>query len=196
MNTFFRLTASLSVLTAVALLIGCTPQETPNQPQASVNEGHENRAAHTKTTPAERSPNRQQTSDPKAPRYSVRAPQLGATDGQAAQNQTLNQKADEIAEVVSRIPGVERSAVLLTGKVALVGVDLQKDISGSKIDTIKYSVKEAAERTGKGYNAIVTADVDTVTRVRDLIAGMRAGKPVSTLSDEIADIVSRLIPEM
>lgn len=93
------------------------------------------------------------------------------------------------------IPGVERAYVLLTGRIALVGVDLKADISGSKIDTVKYSVKEAAERTGPGYKAVVTADVDTVTRIRELANGARNGRPISSLADEIADILSRLYPE-
>jgi YhcN/YlaJ family sporulation lipoprotein len=117
-------------------------------------------------------------------------------DGHRVQTQSLTDAANDIANTVNRIPGVERAAVLLTGKTALVGVDLASNITGSRIDTIKYSVKEAAERSGNGYHAIVTADIDTVTRVRALVNGMKNGKPVTTLSDEFADIVSRLIPEM
>lgn len=106
-----------------------------------------------------------------------------------------SQQADHIAQVLTGIPGVERAYVLLTGRICLVGVDLRSDISGSKIDTVKYSVKEAAERTGPGYQAVVSADVDTVTRIRKLAAGVRSGRPITAFSDEIADILSRLIPE-
>ena len=108
----------------------------------------------------------------------------------------MTQQADEIARTVTRIPGVERAAVLIAGKALLVGIDLNSSITGSKIDSIKYSVKEAAERTGKGYHAIVSSDIDTVARTRELINGIRQGRPTSTVSDEVADIVSRLLPEM
>lgn len=195
MSKFSRMMAGTAALTAALLLVGCNPTASPKADQTPANEGRDNLEARTQQTPAERKPNLEQVSEIKAPRHDVRAPALGATDNQGT-DKSLNQQADEIAEIVNRIPGVERSAVLLTGKTALVGVDLQNKISGSKIDSIKFSVKEAAERTGKGYNAVVTADIDTVTRVRELIAGVRAGKPVSTVSDEIADIVSRLLPEM
>lgn len=106
-----------------------------------------------------------------------------------------SQQADHIAQVLTGIPGVQKAYVLLIGKLALVGVDLKSDISGSKIDTIKYSVKEAAERTGPGYKVVVSADVDTVTRIREMSSGVRAGRPISSFTNELADILSRLLPE-
>lgn len=120
------------------------------------------------------------------------------THQQAERPQTYgnpSQQADHIAQVLTGIPGVERAYVLLTGRLALIGVDLKSDISGSKIDTVKYSVKEAAERTGPGYKAVVSADVDTVARIRKMAEGVRGGRPVSSFADEIADILSRLYPE-
>jgi YhcN/YlaJ family sporulation lipoprotein len=177
-------------------LTGCTPEAVP---KISREEGVKRTAegvqnyGDTKTPPAEQRP-QAGVAETREPRYTVRSPRLYSD--QSNDKATLNQRADQIAEMVTRIPGIERAAVLLAGKTALVGVDLAATISGSKIDTIKYSVKEAVERTGNGYNAIVSSDIDTVTRVRELVNGIREGRPVSTAADEIADIVSRLLPEM
>ncbi|HEU4963433.1 MAG TPA: YhcN/YlaJ family sporulation lipoprotein [Bacilli bacterium] len=207
-----RKTATLLLVPALLLsttLVGCNNAAAPDVRQGvqdKVREGKQTAEGvieENKTTRAERNPNRSQVSELRKPKYEINAPKIqgqnrAKTKSQGAKSRinNINRVADYIADTVNRIPGVERSAVLLTGKTALVGVDLSKDISGSKIDTIKYSVKEAAENTGTGYNAIVTADVDTVTRVRELIAGAKAGKPIDSVSDEIADIISRLLPEM
>ncbi|MGZ4031158.1 MAG: YhcN/YlaJ family sporulation lipoprotein [Tumebacillaceae bacterium] len=195
MNFSRSMTALLVTLTTT-LLVGCSPQAVPKltkeQAPTATPEGVQYQQD-IETPIAEKNPKASQVGQLHTPQRTIRAPQV---DGQRAQTQSLTDAATDIANTVNRIPGVERAAVLLTGKTALVGVDLASNISGSKIDTIKYSVKEAAERSGNGYHAVVTADIDTVTRVRALIAGVRNGKPVSTVSDEIADIVSRLLPEM
>jgi YhcN/YlaJ family sporulation lipoprotein len=98
-------------------------------------------------------------------------------------------------DAARRIPGVEGSTVVLAGKTALVGVDLAHTISGSKIDSVKHSVKEAVERTDGGYRVVVIADVDLVSRLREVASGIQQGRPVSAFTDEIADILSRLLPE-
>ncbi|MBL0387644.1 YhcN/YlaJ family sporulation lipoprotein [Tumebacillus sp. ITR2] len=191
------LPVALSLVLATGLT-GCSqkilPQalqkDTPNQ---RTSEGVQNQQAD-KSSPAEKNPNKAQVSEIRKPDYSLRAPKIA--DYNTSAGKTLTQQANEISNVVTRINGVERAAVLLTGKTALVGIDLADNITGSKIDTIKFSVKEAAERTGKGYRAIVSSDIDTITRTRELINAARAGKPITGLSDEIADIVSRLLPEM
>ncbi|PWK14426.1 YhcN/YlaJ family sporulation lipoprotein [Tumebacillus permanentifrigoris] len=200
MKSSRMLTVALSVVLAMTLT-GCTQKMIPqalNKNSADnkrTAEGVQQREATEKTTPAEQNPDRSQVSEIHKPNYSLRAPKIASLNPKNA-DATLTKQADEIANVATRIQGVERAAVFLTGKTALVGIDLADNISGSKIDTIKFSVKEAAERTGKGYRAIVSSDIDTVTRARALVNDVRNGKPISGISDEIADIVSRLLPEM
>lgn len=179
-----------------AAIVGCAPNAAPDNQVREGERTAEGVVEENQTTRAEKNPNKAQVSELRTPQKEVRAPKIRGQKNTKPERMNMNQVADYMADTVNRVPGVERSAVLLTGRTALIGVDLGKDIGGSKIDTIKYSVKEAAENTGSGYRAVVTADVDTVTRVRELIAGMRAGKPVDSIADEIADIVSRLIPEM
>ncbi|KEO84374.1 YhcN/YlaJ family sporulation lipoprotein [Tumebacillus flagellatus] len=191
------LPAALSLALALGLT-GCSQKLIPQALQKDTqnqrtSEGVQDSTA-SRTTPAEQNPNKAQVAETRKPDYSLRGPKIANYN--TMQNQTLTQQANEISNVVTRIPGVERAAVLLTGKTALVGIDLADNITGSKIDTIKYSVKEAAERTGPGYRAIVSSDIDTITRTRQLINSARAGKPITGVTDEIADIVSRLLPEM
>lgn len=197
MNVFSR--KSLLLLTAactVTTLIGCSPQAVPKLTQEQTPKATTEGVQHPtdiQNTPAEQNPNPKQVGQLRQPKQSIQAPQVAAS---RPNQQTLTAQANELAQVINGIVGVKRAAVLLTGKTALIGVDLDASISGSRIDSIKYTVKETAERHAGGYHAVVTSDIDTVQRARNLVAGMRAGKPVSTVSDEIADIISRLVPEM
>jgi YhcN/YlaJ family sporulation lipoprotein len=187
----------LSALMLTVTLVGCSPQANPGdvaKEQATKQSqiaGVEDEA-NNKNSLAEKNPNRAQLQEVRNPNYSVRAPQVTPQ----APRKSAKQMADFIAQSVNRIPGVERSAVVVTGNTAIVGLDLKSTISGSRIDTIKYAAKETAEGSTNGMRAVVTADVDTVTRLRELMAGARQGRPIDSFGDEIADIISRLIPEV
>lgn len=185
------------VLLATSMLLGgCTPSNSQSQSQGQGQpESLRARNAQMQTTPAENQPDPKEAESVPHPTQSQRVPTV--TNGSNDQR-SLTQKAQDIANVVTRLPGVERAAVLLIGHTALVGVDLRSDISGSKIDTLKFSVKEAVQHSGSGagYRAVVSADVDTVTRIKKMANGVKQGKPVSSFADEIADILSRLLPEV
>jgi YhcN/YlaJ family sporulation lipoprotein len=187
--------ASAIVLLSVVLATAGCRQASP-KPEDSPNPRGAGRPEQNVTPPGEEHPSAKEAPDmPGNPdqQKNVRVPQQAQYP---RQDGNATQQADRIAQVVTGIPGVDGANVLLTGRVALVGVDLKSNISGSKIDTLKFSVKEAAERTGKGYRAIVFADVDTVTRIRQMAEGVRSGRPISSFSNEIADILSRLVPEV
>ncbi|MFC4767318.1 YhcN/YlaJ family sporulation lipoprotein [Effusibacillus consociatus] len=184
--------STFMVLCTFISLAGCRPAAQPKY--GPTTEGP-NKPGMERTPPGEENPTTKEAPEiPGNPdaQKNIRSPQQ---EQRSTAYGNASQQADHIAQVLIRIPGVERAYVLLTGRLCLVGVDLKSDISGSKIDTVKYSVKEAAERTGPGYKAVVTADVDTVTRIRELSNGVRSGRPISSFADEIADILSRLFPE-
>lgn len=186
-------TSVLLALCAFLSLAGCRPSA--QAPKYGPTPDGMSKPGQERTPPGEEHPSAKEAQDKPAnpdQQKNIRSPQQ---EKRSEAYGNASQQADHIAQVLTGIPGVERAYVLLTGRLALIGIDLKSDISGSKIDTVKYSVKEAAERTGPGYKAVVTADVDTVTRIRKMAAGVRAGRPVSSFADELADILSRLLPE-
>jgi YhcN/YlaJ family sporulation lipoprotein len=186
------LTAAL--FSCLLFAIGCHPAVTERAPKATP-DGVQ-KYDQVRTPSAEHSPQVSEAPDkpahPEQHQGKINAPQLESRKPDQA---NLSEMANRIAQECTRVKGVSNAYVLLTGKTALIGVDIDSKITGSKIDSIKYSVKEAAERIGPGYHAVVSADLDTVTRIRNLASGVRAGRPTSTFSDEVADILSRLLPE-
>lgn len=186
-------TSAVMILSAFIMLTGCRPAA--QGPKYGPTTDGMNTPNQDRTPPGEERPSTKEAPNlPGNPdqQKNIRAPKQ---EDRPKTYGNATQQADHIAQVVTRIPGVERAYVMLTGKLALVGVDLKSDISGSKIDSVKYSCKEAAERTGPGYKAVVSADVDTVTRIRKMADGVRSGRTVSSFTDEIADVLSRLLPE-
>ncbi|MDI3256191.1 MAG: YhcN/YlaJ family sporulation lipoprotein [Kyrpidia sp.] len=187
-NAHLKMSVTLAVLLG-GVLAGCAPSAAPPESARDtgprVTEDGTQRSEEVQNPPGERA-------DQAPPPRPQPIPQQAGKPGQPLPPDQVMRHMNDAAR---RIPGVEGSTVVLVGRTALVGVDLDHTITGSKIDSIKHSVKEAVERTDSGYRAAVTADVDLVARLRAMAAGIQQGRPVSTFTDEIADILSRLLPE-
>lgn len=100
--------------------------------------------------------------------------------------------ADDIARQVAKIPGVENAYVVITGKTALIGLDLDNNITGKTTTNIK---KQAAKKAtdNKGItDAQVTSNPDLVGRVKDIADGIRTGRPLSEFGDQIMEIINRI----
>lgn len=120
--------------------------------------------------------------------------------GFANNNQTETQGksgqdvAQHLTQLASRVPEVHDVTAIVIGDFAIVGVDVNDELDRSDVGVIKYSVAEALKSDPYGANAFVTADVDTVTRLREMRAQMDAGHPVAGIMEELAGIVGRLMP--
>lgn len=120
--------------------------------------------------------------------------------GVGKENNNRNQEAQEAAErLVKLATGVEEvndATAVVVGRWAIVGVDVNAQLDRSKVGSIKYTVAEALKADPKGAYAIVTADLDTNYRLRQMAKEIREGKPIAGVMDELAAIVGRLMPQI
>jgi len=121
--------------------------------------------------------------------------------------QALNDTANELQrnpkevsahlETLARgVEGVQDANCVVFGKYAIVGIDVDEKMERSQVGTIKYAVAEAFRKDPYGIDALVTADIDMGQRIREIRADIRNGRPISGFTDELADIVGRLIPQI
>ncbi|CAH0305378.1 hypothetical protein SRABI84_04655 [Peribacillus simplex] len=113
-----------------------------------------------------------------------------------ADRHTGQQTAKRLTGLVKSIPEVNDATAVVLGKYAIVGIDIDQDIERSQVGTIKYSVGEALKHDPDGANAIIVADPDLNERIREVAKDIKDGKPVTGLLNELADITSRVIPEV
>ncbi|MFC5703619.1 YhcN/YlaJ family sporulation lipoprotein [Cohnella faecalis] len=100
-------------------------------------------------------------------------------------------------EMLARgVAGVRNANCVVFGKYAIVGIDVDEKLERSRVGTIKYSVAEAFRKDPYGIDALVTADMDLAQRLREIRADVRQGRPVAGFSEELADIVGRLVPQI
>ncbi|MFC7392414.1 YhcN/YlaJ family sporulation lipoprotein [Scopulibacillus cellulosilyticus] len=105
------------------------------------------------------------------------------------------QIANRLVNIADKTPGVRSATAVVLGDYAVVGIDLDKNLDRDRVGTIKYSVAQALKNDPYGANAVVTSDPDTVQRLREMGQGIREGKPVKGIADELANMVERIMPD-
>ncbi|WP_163150033.1 YhcN/YlaJ family sporulation lipoprotein [Anoxybacillus sp. MB8] len=111
-------------------------------------------------------------------------------------NKSGQQIARHLAHLASSVPNVNDATVLVVGKYALVGIDVNAKLDPSHVGTVKYSVVESLQKDPYGANAIVIADADLNARLKAIQKQVENGKPIQGFMDELAAIVGRVMPEI
>ncbi|ANB61943.1 YhcN/YlaJ family sporulation lipoprotein [Anoxybacteroides amylolyticum] len=118
------------------------------------------------------------------------------TVNEKVQTKSGQQIAHHLADLANRVPNVEDATVLVVGKYAVVGIDVNDNIDRSRVGTVKYSVAESLQKDPYGANAIIIADPDLYTRFKNIARQVDNGRPVQSVMNELAAIVSRVMPEI
>lgn len=125
--------------------------------------------------------------------------QMNRNNEQRDRNQTARPQAqktaDRMTKLATSINGVKQATAVVVGNYTLVGIDVDPTIDRNRVGTIKYSVAQALKDDPQGKNALVTADTDIMHRLRELNKKIAQGHPIAGLTDEIADIAARIVPQ-
>lgn len=104
--------------------------------------------------------------------------------------------AERLADLAASVPEVNRATCVVMGNTAIVGIDVKGSLDSSQVGTVKYSVAEILRNDPYGVHAIVTADLDLYHRIQNVADDLRKGNPISGLSNELADIIGRIMPQV
>lgn len=104
--------------------------------------------------------------------------------------------AAHLEALAKRIRGVNDANCVVFGKYAIVGIDVDAKLERSSVGAVKYAVAEAFRKDPYGIDALVTADIDIVQRLREIRADAARGRPIAGFAEELADIVGRLVPQI
>jgi len=158
--------STLALLMGLSVLSGCPPQRKP---------------VPTPTPP----PGPTAPAPPATPAPAVPGPNTQAQARDAA---------DDIATRVATVDGVNKASVVVVGNVALIGIDLDKDVEKGQTEGIRENAARRAKEDPRIVNAVVETDPDSVARIQKIADGVRKGRPISEFFDEIAEFFNRLKP--
>ncbi|WP_273125302.1 YhcN/YlaJ family sporulation lipoprotein [Metabacillus sp. HB246100] len=101
-----------------------------------------------------------------------------------------------LVELANQVPDVNDATAVVLGQFAVVGIDVNANLDRNKVESIKYTVAESLMHDPYGARAIVLADADTNTRLKQMGKEIEEGRPIIGILDELAAIVGRVIPEL
>lgn len=108
----------------------------------------------------------------------------------------LDRRAEKLAKEATKVKGVRKAAIVISGSMAYVGIDLQPNLKGQSTEAVKEAVADRVENADKKITrAYVTSDVGLVTRIRRVADGIADGRPISSFADEIREIGERIAPD-
>lgn len=112
------------------------------------------------------------------------------------ENETFSNQeiATHLATIASEVPNVNDAIAIVAGPYAVVGIDIDATSERQQVGTIKFSVNEALRYDPYGKTTVVIADADMMQRLRDMRVKLDQGHPVQGVVDELAEIVSRVMP--
>lgn len=142
--------------------------------------------------PANKPPANEAAPPPGAGPRKIRVEQTAPEPSRTGQNQAV---AERMVRIATSFPQVKSATAVVAGKYTIVGIDVDPTLDRGRVGTLKYSVAQALHEDPQGKNALVTADVDLVQRLRELADDMRAGRPVAGIAEELAEIAGRIIPQ-
>lgn len=124
--------------------------------------------------------------------YRQTVPQT-ATD--TNQRRSIQANSKHLVDIANKVPHVRGASAVALGKYAIVAIDVDPTLDRARVGTIKQTVSEALKEDPKGANALVTADVDLMQRIRNLNKDISQGRPISGIMNELAAIAARIAPQ-
>jgi YhcN/YlaJ family sporulation lipoprotein len=104
--------------------------------------------------------------------------------------------SNRVAMEAGKVAGVDKATAIVSGKMIYIGLDLKANLDKTKSAAAEKNVMDQVKNIEPGYTVIVTSDVDTVTRIKNVAQGIAQGQPLSSFTNEIANIGTRLTPKI
>ncbi|MGB9791273.1 MAG: YhcN/YlaJ family sporulation lipoprotein [Thermacetogeniaceae bacterium] len=104
--------------------------------------------------------------------------------------------AERIAREAVKVSGVREATVVISGRTAYIGLNLNPNVEKNRTATIKKTVADKAKAAEPSLVRVnVTSDPDLVARLKRIADGIKKGKPVSSFASELAEIERRITPK-
>jgi len=118
-----------------------------------------------------------------------------AQPNQAAQPAQETQRAQMLAQKISSMEEINAATVVVVQNSAWVGVDMKAGTAANMTDQTKNRITELVKAEDNAIQTVfVTADADTVTRLRNIAQSVAAGQPLSGFITELNEMGRRITP--
>lgn len=103
---------------------------------------------------------------------------------------------ERIAREAVKVNGVREATVVVSGRTAYIGLNLEPNVKKERTVAIKRVVADRAKAAEPSLLKVnVTSDPDLVARLKRIADGIKKGRPVSSFASELAEIDRRITPK-
>lgn len=122
----------------------------------------------------------------------ARKPETNANRNPVAQE---NKQAGNLADEATKVEGVKSAYVVVSGNMAVVGLNINRGVETTETNRIKREVGERLRNAdGQISDVRISTDADTVTRIRRISEGVNQGRPLTDFTKQLNEIVRRTAP--
>ncbi len=105
------------------------------------------------------------------------------------------QKAQRIARDTDKIDRVQKSTVVVAGKKAYIGLDLEPGMQEEQLLEVENIVADRIKGTQESINTVyVSSDAAFVSEIKKIARGIARGDPVSRYAPELEELGSNIKP--
>ncbi len=105
-----------------------------------------------------------------------------------------NQQVTRAQNEAQRVSGVRSASAIISGRTMYIGLDLDANLGANKSAMVEKEVLNKEKKMFPAYTVMVSSDIDTVTRIKKVARGIASGTPLTSFSNEIKDIGTRMAP--
>ncbi|MDQ0243420.1 YhcN/YlaJ family sporulation lipoprotein [Bacillus fengqiuensis] len=110
-------------------------------------------------------------------------------------DEPLMNVADEAADRVADLQGVERANVIVTERNAYVAAQLDDNAEGKLTREMENNIANAVRKTDADIqNVYVSTNPDFIDRMDNYVNDIGEGRPIGGLFDEFTEVVRRVFP--
>ncbi len=107
------------------------------------------------------------------------------------------QDSQQVARTAESVNGVERAWVVVSGRTAYVGLELDRQNDADDARSIERNVTQQVENQSPHIDQVlVSSNPDIVKRIQNINEGIVDGRPLAQFQEDLEDIGSRLRPRM
>ncbi|MDF2590794.1 MAG: putative sporulation lipoprotein YhcN/YlaJ [Clostridia bacterium] len=110
---------------------------------------------------------------------------------------TTAQENENLVSAIEGINGVRNANVVVSGNTAYVGITLDNTANATNTNNIKSNVAQQVKTSNRNINTVyVSTDAGFINRLRNVVNGIKGGRPISGFTNELNNMVERITPNM
>lgn len=103
--------------------------------------------------------------------------------------------ADRISDLAHSVQGVDSAHAIVTGRTAIIGLDLRRDLRSSEAGPILQEIRQRLMIQAPIFQQVyITADRGLSRRIWNVTEGIRQGRGLSSFDGEIRFLVNTIPP--